>query len=114
MKNAIYFFPIFLSLLWTMDDISQVHSYYSQGILSTDEFILDQVIGLLSESKVPAQSSTSIPDKCGTHILLTLAQAYPYLAESTKNRLKELGIRFNGTIPTLQRPNGLNLNYNSG
>ncbi|MCH8068369.1 MAG: T9SS type A sorting domain-containing protein [Candidatus Marinimicrobia bacterium] len=114
MKNAIYFFPIFLSLLWSMDDINQVHSDYSQGILSTDEFILDQVIGLLSESKVPAQSSTSIPDKCGTHILLTLAQAYPYLAESTKNRLKELGIRFNGTIPTLQRPNGLNLNYDSG
>ena len=114
MKNVIYFFPIFMSLLWTMDDISQVHSDYSQSILSTDEFILDQVIGLLSESKVPAQSSTSIPDKCGTHILMTLAQAYPYLAESTKNTLKELGIRFNGTIPSLQRPSGLNRHFDSG
>jgi len=114
MKNAIYFFPIFLSLLWAMDDNSQVHSNYSQDLLSTDEFVLDQVIRLLSESKVPVQSFTSIPDKCGTHILLTLAQAYPHLAESTKNTLKELGIRFNGIIPTLQRPNGLNQNHNFG
>ena len=107
-------FSYIFSSLFGLNGNDQILEDYQKGELTLEESLIYQVARLKSDPILPDRYKSSEPIKCGTPVLKALMENYHKLSPSGVEILSKMGINFNGLFPTLSRPSGLDLHYDSG
>ncbi len=101
--KSIAFLLLGVCCLSAADDLSRLKQLYDKGELSRDEWIVESVRRLTTETKQISHE----PIKCGTHVIQSLRRNYHLLSPLAQDRLATLGVRTFGEHAGLSRPTGL-------
>jgi uncharacterized membrane protein len=83
---------------------SLIEQAYVRGVITLDQWVLYQAYGLRDPSKLPAEYSSTQPEKCATWVLDNIHRLWNSISPITKAELHELGFSISGI---LERPIGL-------